>query len=982
MNTNDDKKSKKNDSSNNKKNNSSENIFIDDTKSKITIIVEDDMRTDNNNPFNINNKNNSNIHNLQKDNSLNSIVDNLIKDLLKNNFNNNIQITPIIDICNIDDLENNKYKLNQDIKINENNENHETNDNNDNNKQYKNKENNENKEISEIDYASLIGDIDYLNNWLNKNIDENKKFNGDHESYTTNTIDNASSVNKINVLNWWLESNKNHNLPIKYSKKSIKEASSKGNLDVLNWFLNSGLTLEYDETAVDSASNNCRLNVLDWWINNRDKLEFKYSSNALDNCKLDETKLLKLVKWWKTQQDNNNIEFKYSKLFLSYIENWNLYNVHNYLKVNNLIKENEHIKWNRKSNFLNIIDLIGGKKDSFSNKLDLSNLPEDIQKHIREKEQELNNNMLINGKAKEYIDNILKIPFGKYKYENIFMFMEDLIKKVNSINIRSRSKFISTFRINTESDLSLFFNKLRYYQFEKYEKYIKVYNKFIDIRIDYLNYVDNILNSVIYGHDDTKLQIKSLLSQWLSGGIKKGVVIGIQGPPGVGKTTFIKGALSKCMIDFIDYNLENDIFINVKDNHNVTRPFSFISLGGTTNSSTLIGHNITYHGATYGDIVSKLKEAKIMNPILYFDELDKISNTEHGNEIASVLTHITDPSQNEHFTDRYFNEVKIDLSKCIIVFSYNDSSRVDKILLDRIHEIVVDSIKLKEKIEICKKFIIPEICNLIGYNYNNIKISDDDLKEIIIEYTNEAGVRKLKEKLEELIRKVNYERIYKKQRNHYIELKSNFIDDTFSNYPKVNYKKIISNSKVGQINGLFATSSGLGGITIIQVKQMYNKDLLGINITGSLKDVMKESVEVAKTVAWNLLSLDEQNMVIQNYQSKGLHIHFPDGATPKDGPSGGTAITCVIYSFLTGKPIRNDIAITGEIDLDGNVTIIGGLDAKLTGAKHAGVKLALVPTENERDIEIIKKKNKDLIDDNFKVVLISHVNDAIKYIFT
>ena len=144
---------------------------------------------------------------------------------------------------------------------------------------------------------------------------------------------------------------------------------------------------------------------------------------------------------------------------------------------------------------------------------------------------------------------------------------------------------------------------------------------------------------------------------------------------------------------------------------------------------------------------------------------------------------------------------------------------------------------------------------------------------------------------------------------------------------------------------------------------------------------MKESIDVAKTVAWNLLSSEEQDKIVNNYQSRGLHLHCPDGATPKDGPSGGTAITCVIYSFLTGKPIKNDIAITGEIDLDGNVTMIGGLDAKLTGAKHAGVKLALIPKENERDLEIIKKKNKSLIDNNFEVITISHVNDAIEYIF-
>jgi ATP-dependent Lon protease len=186
----------------------------------------------------------------------------------------------------------------------------------------------------------------------------------------------------------------------------------------------------------------------------------------------------------------------------------------------------------------------------------------------------------------------------------------------------------------------------------------------------------------------------------------------------------IKGALSKCLVDWIDYNLDlNEPYLNeidyTNDNSNnnsndkaKSRPFCFMSLGGTTNGSTLSGHNITYHGATSGDIVKNLKESGIMNPILYFDELDKISNTEHGHEISSVLTHITDPVQNSHFTDRYFSEVKIDLSKCIIVFSYNDTNKIDRILLDRIQEIRLNPIRPSEKLVICRKFIIPEICLL------------------------------------------------------------------------------------------------------------------------------------------------------------------------------------------------------------------------------------------------------------------------------
>ena len=252
----------------------------------------------------------------------------------------------------------------------------------------------------------------------------------------------------------------------------------------------------------------------------------------------------------------------------------------------------------------------------------------------------------------------------------------------------------------------------------------------------------------------------------------------MQGPPGVGKTTIIKGAISKCLVDFITYNLDLDkptLILN--ESNSDSRPFCFMPLGGTTNGSTLVGHNITYHGATSGDIVKNLKEAKIMNPILYFDELDKISNTEHGHEISSVLTHITDPVQNEHFTDRYFSEVKIDLSRCIIVFSYNDTSKIDRILLDRIQEIKLDSIKNHEKIHISKKFLIPEICKNIGYNSGDIIFPDDKLTTIINNYTHEAGVRKLKEKLQELIRMKHLKRLESKSNITTIEIVDKFISD-------------------------------------------------------------------------------------------------------------------------------------------------------------------------------------------------------------
>jgi len=829
---------------------------------------------------------------------------------------------------------------------------------------------------TDVDLASLDGDIKKLEDWLSKNIDSGAFDLKNVDDYTSESLDGASVNNRMDVLSWWLESNRKYSVPLKYTEKSIVEASRLGLINILNWWYDSKLTLKYNENAINNASIKNKINVLDWWFDKikEKRVEFKYSQSAFDKCKLAEKDMLKLLKWWKDKFDNHNMIFLYGKEFIDFIVTNNYDEVIKYLLENQLltdddIKKNKQIPTKRLG-LNNLFEMFGNPKKEHSYKFDTSTLPKDIQDHIKEKEEELNNNMLINGKAKEYIDNLVKIPFGKYREEKIFKFINELIQQLNTkykLELKNESDLLEYFKTNNNTD------------------YYTLYQQFCGYRIKYLEYVDRTLDKCVYGHTQTKKQIKCILAQWLSGGIKKGVVIGIQGPPGVGKTTIIKGALALCIVDFIDYNLDEDkpdkLWIKIiEESCNVKRPFCFISLGGSTNSSTLIGHNITYHGATSGDIVKSLKEAKYMNPILYFDELDKISKTEHGNEISSVLTHITDPAQNEHFTDRYFSEVKIDLSKCIIIFSYNDQTKIDRILYDRIQEIKLQAIPLLEKVEICKNFLIPEILDNMGYNKENIVLLNNELENIILGYTYEAGVRKIKEKLNEILRNYHLNRLVSNKSITNEVLTNDYVDNILNDHHKILLKKITPKPAVGCIHGMYATTNGLGDVMLIQVKKMYNKDLLGLHTTGSLEKVITESIQVARTVAWNLLTDDKRKTIETTFVNTGLHIHCPDGSTPKDGPSAGTAITTAIYSLLTGKFIKNDVAITGEIDLDGNVTAIGGLDAKLSGAKRAGIKLALVPSENKRDVEILLKKNTTLVDNKFKVKFISHVNEALKIV--
>ena len=841
----------------------------------------------------------------------------------------------------------------------------------------KNKSPDENKEKkTDIDLACMAGDIKKLDDWLSKNISSDVFNLKQADDYTSESLDGASINNRKDVLNWWLENNKKYGLPLKYTEKSMNDSSKLGLIDILNWWYDSKLYLKYNENAINSASIKNKINVLNWWFDKiKDKrLEFKYSQSAFDKCKLMEKDMLELLKWWKDKFDNHKMVFLYGKEFIDFIVNSNYDEVIKYLIDNKLLTDDDiKKKPSKRIGLNNLFEMFGNPKKEHSSKFDTSTLPKDIQDHIKEKEEELNNNMLINGKAKEYIDNLVKIPFGKYREEKIFKFINDLIQKLNNkykLELKNESDLVEYFKNNNN-------------------EYYTLYQKFCEYRIKYLEYVDKTLDKCVYGHLQTKKQIKCILAQWLSGGIKKGIVIGIQGPPGVGKTTIIKGALALCIVDFIDYNLEenkenkeNKLWIMiVEEASNVKRPFCFISLGGSTNSSTLIGHNITYHGATSGDIVKSLKEAKYMNPILFFDELDKISKTEHGNEISSVLTHITDPVQNEHFTDRYFSEVKIDLSKCIIIFSYNDQTKIDRILYDRIQEIKLQAIPLLEKVEICKNFLIPEILENMGYNKENIILSNNELENIILGYTYEAGVRKIKEKLNEILRNYHLNRLVSNQSITNEVLTNDYVDNILNDHHKILLKKITPKPAAGCIHGMYATTNGLGDVMLIQVKKMYNKDLLGLHTTGSLEKVITESIQVARTVAWNLLTDDERKTIETTFVNTGLHVHCPDGSTPKDGPSAGTAITTAIYSLLTGKLIKNDVAITGEIDLDGNVTAIGGLDAKLSGAKRAGIKLALVPLENKRDVEILLKKNTTLVDNKFKVKFISHVNEALKVVF-
>jgi len=374
-------------------------------------------------------------------------------------------------------------------------------------------------------------------------------------------------------------------------------------------------------------------------------------------------------------------------------------------------------------------------------------------------------------------------------------------------------------------------------------------------------------------------------------------------------------------------------------------------------------------------------DAKCMNPIIFFDEVDKISHTEHGRELTGILTHITDLTQNDTFNDKYFAGVDIDISKALIIFSYNDTSLIDPILRDRITEIRINPLVTKDKITIVKDFLLPEILDNLGYKKKDIIISDEDIVHLIDSYTYEAGVRKLKEKLVEVLRVINLERLYGEDIQMPYTVTKSKIEEILSNKPKITFKKIAKNPGVGLVNGLYATSAGVGGLTIIEAGKTHSETKFSLELTGQQGDVMKESMRCAKTIAWNLLPQEIKNKIQDDWKdngSWGLHIHCPDAATPKDGPSAGGAITLAIISQLSGVPVKNTVAMTGEIDLNGNIKQIGGLVSKLTGAKKAGVTLALIPKENEDDLIKMRKDDLSPEGDDFEVKVIDTIYDILQ----
>ncbi len=576
----------------------------------------------------------------------------------------------------------------------------------------------------------------------------------------------------------------------------------------------------------------------------------------------------------------------------------------------------------------------------------------------------------LNRNSKIEILNKIKEIKGSYNDKPKLMRVLDWnTTTTNKANVLNKLNMCENMESTNEYyKLNNWINQIMKVPFGKYVEPVITKDSPIEEISNYIKDVKKKFDDVIYGHEQSKEQLIKILAQTISNPEEGGNVFALQGPPGVGKTALIQEGIAKAL----------------------NRPYAFISLGGTKGASFLEGHEYTYEGSNNGRIIDSLIETKCMNPIIYFDELDKISETFEGKDVINVLMHITDVTQNKHFNDKYFGSIEFDLSKCILIFSFNDESKVCHILRDRMKIINVKSYKIGDKINIANNFIIPKLLKSINFDNNyNITFPEEVLKFIIESYTHEGGVRKFKEILYDILLEINLRRLrdYKKSINtiNLIITKELVEKDFLKNKNKIQLININQEPKIGCVNGLWANCEGIGGLIPIECKWKPSDEKFKLELTGMQGDVMKESMSIALTVATNILPLVNKNELYKNLDktfNKGIHIHCPDGSTPKDGPSAGCAITVSLVSLFTKVPVKNNVAMTGEINLKGEVTAIGGLEEKLEGAKSAGATIVLCPYENIDTFNDIIEKNKTLINNNFNVMFIKNIWDALDIALT
>lgn len=451
----------------------------------------------------------------------------------------------------------------------------------------------------------------------------------------------------------------------------------------------------------------------------------------------------------------------------------------------------------------------------------------------------------------------------------------------------------------------------------------------------------NILEKDHYGLKEVKQRIIEMLAVRKLAPDIKGQIICLAGPPGVGKTSIAR-SLARAM----------------------GRKYVRISLGGVKDEAEIRGHRKTYIGAMPGNIIDALKRAKSANPLILLDEVDKLSSDYKGDP-SSALLEALDPEQNNSFRDHYI-DIPFDLSKVLFVTTANDLENIPAPLRDRMEIIELFSYTFDEKFNIAKKHLVPKQIKEYGLKASQLKIRDDALRLIIDGYTKEAGVRILERTVAKVIRKCAVR--FAEGFDGKITVKQSDIEQLLGPR-KFKNDGLEKTDRVGVVNGLAWTSAGG---EILQIEALSVEGSGKLELTGSLGDVMKESAKTAYSYIRSIAS--EYSIETDFYKTRDLHIHFPEGAVPKDGPSAGIGITTAIVSALSGLSVKSGVAMTGEVTLTGRVLAIGGLKEKSMAAYKSGIKTVIIPEENSADIKTFDRAVTDAL--NF--IPVSNVNEVLR----
>lgn len=444
-----------------------------------------------------------------------------------------------------------------------------------------------------------------------------------------------------------------------------------------------------------------------------------------------------------------------------------------------------------------------------------------------------------------------------------------------------------------------------------------------------------------YGLEKVKERIIEYLAVLKIKQDMKGPILCFVGPPGVGKTSIVKSIASA-----------------------IGRNFVQMSLGGVRDEAEIRGHRRTYIGSIPGRIIAGIKQAKSVNPVFLFDEIDKLGS-DHRGDPASALLEVLDAEQNHSFRDHYL-ELPFDLSQVMFITTANTTDSIPAPLLDRMELIEVPSYTEEEKLQIGKLHLLPKQIEAHGLKPKSVKASDRVLRSVIEGYTREAGVRTLERTIAKLVRKAAVTMVDQQKDTLTISLD---MMKSFLGAARYTREAPEKEPRIGVVNGLAYTSVG-GELLEVECSIMPGKG--NLRLTGQLGDVMKESAEAA--FSWVRAHTEQLNLPDDFYQTKDIHIHVPEGAVPKDGPSAGVTMTTALASALTGIPVRQDVAMTGEVTLRGRVLPIGGLKEKSMAAYRASMKTLIIPKENVKDLEEIPVN----VLSSFRVVTADVVEDVLR----